>query len=442
MRPQRATSPQLGGDRDRDFAARTPGDLFDAVIVGAGAAGLSLACHLAHAGWGHEVLIVDDGTHPLDQRSWAWWTTGDGLLDSAASTVVDRLSVAGRGWERSMGLAPYSYRRISGPELAAAADRILDARSGYRRLRGSVRTVVQEGGRCVVSIDLPGAGGAQTVEVSARWVFDSAGPGASSSALTAAAQLDFFGLHVDCPTDTFESATATLMDFRTDQSSGVAFMYVLPTSARTALVERTVFARPSAYDPDVAGTRHEDHVRDYLTQYLGANTYRVTGREIGIIPLDRRPRATPVGSVIPIGARAGMVRASTGYGFERIQRHSAAIASCLSQGRSPAHAFPTRRWSRALDSALLRVVRDDPAEALTFFASLLTRNPVQRVLAFLDEEASLRSQFQLFATLPLAPFARSQARAVTRGPAPKARNSIPTADAEGLCLSMADRGEP
>jgi len=91
---------------------------------------------------------------------------------------------------------------------------------------------------------------------------------------------------------------------------------------------------------------------------------------------------------------------------------------------------------------LLRVVRDDPAEALTFFESLLTGNPVQRVLAFLDEEASLRSQFQLFATLPLAPFARSQLRATTRGPAPKARDSIPPAGAEGLCLSMAERGEP
>ncbi len=413
MSPHGVPSPQLGGHRAREFATPRPGDRFDAVIVGAGAAGLSLACHLANSGWGHDVLLVDDGTHPLDQRSWAWWTKGDGLLDSAASTVVDRLNVVGRGWGRTMQLAPYSYRRISGLELTANADRLLGARSGYRRVEGSVRAIVEQGDSCRVGIDLLESGGTGTVDVSARWVFDSVGPDTSSTAPTSAAQLDFFGVYVECPTNTFEPGTVTLMDFRTDQSSGVAFMYVLPTSARTALVERTVFAHPRGDDPCVAESRHEALVAEYLAQCLGAGSYRVTGREIGVITLDRRPRATPVGSVIPIGARAGMVKASTGYGFERIQRHSAAIASCLSQGRSPTHAAPTHRWNRALDSALLRVVRDDPADALTVFASLLTRNPVQRVLAFLDEEASLRSQLQLFATLPLAPFARTQARAVT-----------------------------
>ncbi len=409
-----ATAPRLvPGSRGLEGAIPQPGDRFDAVIVGAGAAGLSLACHLAHAGWGHDVLLVDDGTHPLDQRSWAWWTKGDGLLDSAASTVVNRLKVAGRGWGRSMELAPYSYRRISGLELSATADRLIGARPGYRRVEGSVRAIVQQGDSCRVGIDLLESGGTRTVDISARWVFDSVGPGTSSTAPTSAAQLDFFGVYVECLTDTFEPDTATLMDFRTDQSAGVAFMYVLPTSARSALVERTVFAHPRGDDRSLAESHHEELVAEYLTQCLGAGSYRVTGRETGVIPLDRRPRATPMGSVIPIGARAGMVKASTGYGFERIQRDSAAIASCLSQGRSPTHAVPTHRWNRALDSALLRVVRDDPADALTFFESLLTRNPVQRVLAFLDEEASLRSQLQLFATLPLAPFARTQMRAVT-----------------------------
>jgi lycopene beta-cyclase len=270
-----------------------------------------------------------------------------------------------------------------------------------------------------VTIDIPESGTTRTVEVSARWVFDSVGPGTSAEAPMSGMQLDFLGLHVECPTDAFEPGTATLMDFRTDQSSGVAFMYVLPTSARTALVERTVFAHPRAAEPHVADPRvaecdQEELVVEYLTQCLGVGSYEITGREIGVIPLDRRPRATPKGSVIPIGARAGMVKASTGYGFERIQRHSAAIAACLSDGRSPAHATPTHRWNRALDNALLTVLRDDPADALRFFETLLTGNPVQRVLAFLDEDASLRAQLRLFATLPMAPFARSQVRAVTR----------------------------
>jgi lycopene beta-cyclase len=388
---------------------------FDAVIVGAGAAGLSLASHLAHAGWGDKVLLVDDAPHALEARSWAWWSTGAGLLDSAASAVIDHLRVAGVGWRRSMAIAPYAYRRITGRELSAATDRIIGANAGYQRLVGSVRSLAPQGSGCRVMIDLPEPGGVRTVEVSARWVFDSVGLGSSPTPPASAAFLDFHGLHIECPTDVFDPGTATLMDFRTDQSAGAAFVYVLPTSARSALVERTVFAFSDTYDRDLHGARHEAHVRDYLRAHVRAGAYRVTGREVGTIPLQRGPFSRPNGPVIPIGASAGMVKASTGYGFDRIQRHSAAIAWSLARGRNPASAARSQRWSRVLDDALLRVIREDPAKAVEVFAALLTRNPASRILRFLDEDASLLSQCRLFATLPLAPFVRAQVRAVTGG---------------------------
>ena len=117
-----------------------------------------------------------------------------------------------------------------------------------------------------------------------------------------------------------------------------------------------------------------------------------------------------------------MVKASTGYGFARIQRHSAAIAARLIRGRGPAGAAPVHRWHRALDGALLRVVRDDPAGALDVLTALFAQNPADRILAFQDEDARLRSQVQLYATLPLPPFAHAHLRAVL-GPPTLARRS-------------------
>ena len=404
------------------------GESFDAVIVGGGAAGLSLACHLAHVGWGDAVLIVDDGNHPLEHRSWAWWTTGGGLLDSAASIACDRMGVAGPGWLKDVPLDPYAYRSLTGRELSAATDRIIGDRRGFRRVVGTVRGTDDAGadagdaGGCRVTIDLPEPDGVRTVEVNARWVFDSVGVDSSPTPRAPEAHLDFLGLHVECLADVFDPGAVTLMDFRTDQSAGLSFMYVLPTSTRSALVERTTFVVAGAELPQAIDPRHEAHVRDYLESQLGACGYRITGREVGTIPLERRPPARPVGALIPIGARAGMVKASTGYGFERIQRHSAAIAACLARGRSPARAAPVHRWHRALDHALLRVIGDDPSHALEIFAVILSRNPAERTLAFLDEDASLRSQLRLFSTMPLVPFARAHIRAVTRrraeGPRP------------------------
>src|SRR5690606_15765142 len=142
----------------------------------------------------------------------------------------------------------------------------------------------------------------------------------------------------------FDPATATLMDFRTDQSAGAAFVYVLPTSARTALVERTVFAFSDTYDRTIQAARHDALVREYVRDHVTTGEYRVTGTEVGTIPLQRGSAAKASGRVIPVGARAGMVRASTGYGFERIQRHSEAIATRLAHGRNPARAARAHRW--------------------------------------------------------------------------------------------------
>nr|WP_255633200.1 FAD-dependent oxidoreductase [Demequina sp. TTPB684] len=390
-----------------------PGERFDAIIVGAGAAGLSLACHLADSGWGDKVLVVDDADQPLEQKSWAWWSRGDGLLDAAASAVIGTLRVAGATWQRDLAIAPYSYRRITGPELSAATDRFIAERPGYERLSGSVTAIAQDSTGARLVIEVPHDGHRRTVEVAARWVFDSVGPGEPSRGSGTRAYLDFHGLYIDCPTDVFDTGTATLMDFRTDQSAGTAFVYVLPLTARSALVERTVFAFSDRYDRTRQATLQESRVRQYLREHVRAGAYRVTGHEVGIIPLERGPVAKPSGWIVPIGARAGMVKASTGYGFERIQRHSAAIASCVASGRHPASAARECHWARTLDHALLRVMHADPAQAPDIFATLFARNPAPRVLSFLDEDASWRDQLKLCATMPRAPFVRAQVRAAT-----------------------------
>lgn len=348
-----------------------------------------------------------------EQRAWAWWSTGTELLAQAASTTVDHLWVAGPSWRRRMDLHPYAYRRITGQELSAATDRLIGARPGYRRAVASVRSLERDAVGGAVELDLSHSGGDRAVEVTARGVFDSVGVGASPGGFAATAYLDFHGLHVECPTDTFDPGAASLMDLRTDQAAGAAFVNVLPTTARTALVERTVFAFSDTYDRDAESARHEAHVHDYLHRHLSASDYRVTGREVGTIPLRRGPVSRPTGPVIPIGARAGTVKASTGYGFARIQRHSAAIASHLVRDRSPAHAAPARRWSRAMDEVLLRIIREEPVAGVEVFAVLLMRNPASRIFAFLDEDASLLSQFRLGRTLPLAPFTRAFARMMT-----------------------------
>ncbi len=358
----------------------------DIAVLGGGAAGLSLVCHLARTGWHGSLVLVDDGAHPAAGRAWAWWSRGDALLDPRAATALSCATVAGPGWRRRMDLSPYAYRVLPGAALDAAAEAALASRAAWRRLWGRATTVVPDDAGASVTVETD----AGPVEVRARWVLDSVGPGEDRPDTSS---LDFLGLRLRAREPVFDHGAVTLMDFRTGQDDGVAFMYVLPVSAREALVERTVFSAPGA-SPD-----HAPHLAQYIGE-IGAAAAVETGREHGRIPLLARAPTRAEGAVVPIGARAGLVRESTGYGFARIQRHSAALARALAGGEDPAGAAPARRWARALDASLMRLIRDDPDGAREVLGALLRRNPPERILAFLDEDASPLAQARLFASLP------------------------------------------
>ena len=128
-----------------------------------------------------------------------------------------------------------------------------------------------------------------------------------------------------------------------------------------------------------------------------------------MIPL--RSRAVRRGGrrVLAIGARGGLVKASTGYAYQRIQRDSAAIAASLMRHGHPFGGPPPHRRHRLLDAVLLEVLDRDPSRLEQVFARLFAANPVDRVLRFLDEDTTVRDELRLIASLPPAPFVRASA---------------------------------
>ena len=189
------------------------------------------------------------------------------------------------------------------------------------------------------------------------------------------------------------------MDFRTPQHGGLRFVYVLPVSARRALVEHTRFGSEAAPDPD--------GVPRYLEDVLGAGSFIVLRREAGILPLQPRFPSPRSGRVVPIGNRGGLLKASTGYAYARIQRDSAAIARSLVRDGHPFDRPRTRARHRFLDATLLELIRTDPRAVEVAFAELFSRNPADLVLRFLDEDTTVTEEARLLRTLPPRPFLRA-----------------------------------
>ena len=144
--------------------------------------------------------------------------------------------------------------------------------------------------------------------------------------------------------------------------------------------------------------------------------------EDGVIPMTDVPFPPRAGrSVFRIGTAGGAVRPSTGYAFSAVQRQVDAVVAALAAGAAPVPPVPHRRRHLLMDSVLLRAVDSGAVEGAELLARLFRRNPVQRVLRFLDGESSAAEDLALMASTPWGPMSRAAAGAFL----PRLRPAVP-----------------
>lgn len=362
---------------------------YDAIVIGAGLSGLSLAAHLASSpSAAHRVLVIDGGRQGSDGRRWGFWATDPGWVSPALHASWDALSVTVGGHRLVRRLSPFRYHEVRGAAFGELARTHIARAPEFAVVSGRAEHVREESGHASVVVDGERLG--------ARWIFDSRPP---PDARTGAG-LSFLGWEVETKSDAFDPAVMTFMDFRARRQGRMAFAYVLPTTPRRALVEIADFGwLPPA---DLAAD-----LEHYLRTCCDVGAWSVLETEEAWIPLTAGLHPSERGHVVPIGRRAGMLKPSTGYAFTRIQRHSAALCQSLAQWGHP-HDLPKASRRHAwLDSVLLDVVRRDPDAIEAAFQSLFARNSAPSILRFLDEDSTPARDARLIASLPPEPFVRA-----------------------------------
>ena len=379
---------------------------YDAVIAGGGLSGLSLAAHLAAGSWrDRAVLVVDDPASRPAAARWGSWVDTPGLLDAVAKHSWRRVWVHADGESHLVPLGGYRYQVVGRADLHREVRERLASCPRFVHRPGRVQAVRDRPGAAEVVID--------GELVRARWVFDSVGTPTTSKPPDA--RLAFTGWDVHYAEPVFDPDTPTLLDFRTAPAGGARFVYVLPDDPYRALVEVTEFV-PRHGQPPTQAARWAA-LDAYLVEVLNAGGYDIARTESATVPLRVRPPARRTGRVLRIGAHGGLVKATTGYAYQRIQRDSEAIAASLARHEHPFDLPAPRRRHRLLDALLLDVLDRDPAQLELAFARLFFANPAERVLRFLDERSDLRDELRIMASMPSAPYLRAIAtRALPRRP--------------------------
>lgn len=371
------------------------------VVVGGGAAGLSLAYRLVESGVATVTVVeAPDGPRRPPERTWCYWEQGPGDFDESVHASWPLLRIYGAdGGGVTVNPAPLRYRMLRSTAFELLTHARVKRSPGSRIVRATADEVRATADGTEVRCRTPDG---RRLTLCARYVFDSRPLRMLPPARTQLLQ-HFRGWFVRTGADRFDPEVADLMDFRVPQPRhGLAFGYVLPLAADQALVEYTQFSRSPLHTQqyDAALTAY---VRDVLR--LGAFT--VESAEQGVIPMTDAHFQRRLGpGHFRIGTAGGATRAATGYTFSAVQRQSRAIAAALRDGHAVVPP-PHGARARAMDAVLLRALDAGRLDGPEFFTGLFRRIPPERLLRFLDGDTSLWEEWGIGLRTPVRPMLRT-----------------------------------
>ncbi len=376
-----------------------PQRAFDIVIIGGGLAGLTRADLISEkADPALRVAIVDPLPDSLQAKTFSSWRRRSDPPHRYSSLVT-------RSWSRFRVIAPdgqriersfgdYIYETIPGDRLLAQLSGRIDADPRFTRIRARAIEVSADPatqGQIRIQVRLDDG---QTLTASHVLSSPARHPGAIGQY--------FMGWVIEVPQNFSNDSSleqidpdrVELMDFRLPQGDGVCFIYTLPFSNRTALVEFTTF---STRRPDEAECRAI--LEEHLAVRAGLKSYSILSVESGEIPMgvECEPLFPPLfqgAELESIGAALSRIKPSTGYSFQRN----------LEAGNRDRLARLGFRF-RIYDSVLLGLIRSRSSIVAAALSRMFAKNPPERVLAFLDERSRLIDELKIFGSLPWIPFA-------------------------------------
>lgn len=368
---------------------------FDIAIIGAGGAGLSLL----YALHGHgvlqfkKVIVFEPEAKVENDRTWCFWSD---KKDAAYRMFSD---ITSHRWSKIRikegvvkELTPYQYYQIRSSDFYAMVKSRLQDYPNISWVSEQIASVEQVGEKVVLK------SANETFE--AQLTFDSRPPRdiPSSEVLWQS----FVGWRIRTKEGSFDPSVCTFMDFEVPQEVGLQFMYWLPTSENEGLLEYTRFG---------ADVLSEEESRTELEAYLkklGVSDYEILEKEINKIPMSlalnqKQRKFSKDQRIIPIGARGGAIKASTGFAFKRMCDHAWALADALKTKQALPSAGNHPRFA-LYDELLMRIMAQKGHLSKKLFVRLFDRHPIQRIFRFLDEVSSFSEDLKIMYQMPWWPF--------------------------------------
>jgi len=373
---------------------------YDYIIAGSGAAGLSLLYSLLQDSElsKSKILVVDKDLKQQNDRTWCFWEKEAGYFESIVHHEWKTLEFKTEDFKKQFELEEYTYKMIRGIDFY---EFVLDFAKGFKNV-----TFIYEP---IVSLDSDKKKAiliTEEEEYSAKFVFNST-PIFNPEITTKNSLLQHFeGWEIETKEPVFDEKVGTLMDFSLDQKQGATFMYVLPTSPTKALVEYTRFS-PKLLDKQ----EYKTALQEYIKSDLNIKEFEITHQEFGVIPMslakfESHPKNKE--RIVNIGTAGGYTKASSGYTFQFVQKHTKLMVDELKQGKSPLIKPSSReKMFHWYDKTVLDVMLTKKMTGKEIFSIMFKKLAPEKILAFLGNESTFLQEIKTMNSVPIIPFVTS-----------------------------------
>ncbi|SDS68575.1 lycopene cyclase family protein [Gramella sp. MAR_2010_147] len=365
------------------------------VIVGGGLAGLQLALRLHQDVFfkGKKIAIIEPSKKSANDKTWCFWEKGRGNWDHLIAKKWNKGKFISSELSRDLALEPYSYKMINSLDFYDYAKEELENSEDIFFIKDRITKIDQVTRNAI----------GEKNNYTATHFFDSRlDSDFKNDEKSSLIYQHFKGIKIKTEKAHFDPEIFTMMDYRVKHKEDTCFTYILPTSKNEVLVEFTFFT-PSLCKESV----YDQKLEEYIHSILKIDHFEIIETEKGIIPMTDYPfHKSNTRYLTKIGTAGGWVKASSGYSFKNTEVKVEKLIENIKSGLHPSANLMNKKFQK-YDAIFLDVLQSQNNLGESLFTKFYTKNSIQEIFSFLDEETSFSEDLKIMLSLYHPQFIRS-----------------------------------
>ena len=369
---------------------------YDLIILGGGAAGLSLAMELANLGIKEKKFaIIEARAEYKNDKSWCFW-----LFDNFPSHIRRLIRNRWENWEISGEGKKYTLQSTKTPYCYINSLDFYDL---------SIQMIKQS-----LNIDLYMNTEIHRVEknnelyhihtnreifysksvVDTRINLESNKPHHELSQIFWGAEIKFEYGKIDL----WKKNKCYLMHNLKNITHGVSFEYILPFSERHLLFEYTQFTHENTEPASI-----KNHCYDLIERYFAKERFQIIREEKGNLPMRIMKTKRKEKRYVYAGISGGALRASSGYTFSTILEWANQCAENIKKKGYPTMPKQNRIYL-LLDTIFLNVLKHEKISWNSLFLTIAQNLNGSQFSRFMHQKMDFTDYYSLLKGMPYSPF--------------------------------------